>query len=145
MNELSHKTEAHIARRFLAGFIDYLIIFIGLFFYLYTFGEPNEEGGYGVSGFLALIPPLFWGFMTIGFEQIFGATFGNMFVDLKPVSINGIDYELSFSQSFIRHLFDPVDMFFFGIVGILVINNSDKHQRIGDIVAKTIVVKSKKK
>ena len=31
-------------------------------------------------------------------------------------------------------------MFFFGLVGIITIKNTDKNQRVGDLWAKTIVV-----
>ena len=85
--------------------------------------------------------------MTIGFEQWFGATIGNLLVGLKPISILKNKYilinenKLTFGQSFKRHLLDPIDMFFFGLVGIVTIKNSDKNQRVGDIWAHTIVVK----
>ena len=138
------KTEANLGLRILSGFIDYFVIYVFFFVYVYTFGQPNEEGGYSVSGLPALVPVVFWGIMTVGLEQLFGVTIGNFLAGLKPVSINGVDRKLSFGQSLIRHLLDPVDMFFFGLVGILTIKNSDKHQRVGDIVAKTIVVKASK-
>jgi len=145
MTELNERTEinheSNIGIRFLAGFMDYLIIFTFFFVYVYSFGEPSAENGYTVNGLPALVPVLFWGIMTVGMEQVFGATLGNILMNLKPVSINGIDEKLSLSQSFIRHLLDPIDMFFFGLVGILIIKNSDKNQRVGDIAAKTIVVK----
>ncbi|WP_299607248.1 RDD family protein [uncultured Aquimarina sp.] len=143
-NQTNTKTESNIGSRILAGFIDYLIIYIFFFAYVYTYGEPDPDGGYSVNGLPALIPILFWGLMTIGLEQLFGATIGNSIVGLKPISINGISKNLSFGQSALRHLFDPIDMFFFGLVGILTIQNSEKNQRVGDIVAKTIVVKIKK-
>ena len=137
--------EPLIGKRILAGLIDYSIIVVFFFWFVYTYGEPNLEGGYTVNGLLAFIPMVFWGLMTIGMEQFFGATLGNMFLDLKPVSINGVDDKLSFGQSALRHIFDPVDMIPFGLVGILVINNSDKYQRVGDIVAKTVVLEFKRK
>ncbi|MGY3793761.1 RDD family protein [uncultured Aquimarina sp.] len=143
-NSTDTKTESNVGSRILAGFIDYLIIYGFFSAYVYTYGEPGSDGGYSVNGLPALIPILFWAIMTIGLEQIFGATIGNSIAGLKPISINGISKKLSFGQSLLRHLFDPIDMFFFGLVGILTINNSEKNQRVGDIVAKTIVVKPKK-
>ncbi|WP_299438325.1 RDD family protein [uncultured Aquimarina sp.] len=137
------KTESNIGNRILAGFIDYLIIYAFFFAYVYAYGEPDPDGGYSVSGLPALIPVIFWGLMTIGLEQLFGATIGNSIVGLKPISINGISEKLSFGQSLLRHLLDPIDMFFFGLVGILTIQNSEKNQRVGDLVANTIVVKIK--
>ncbi|GAA4279172.1 RDD family protein [Aquimarina mytili] len=137
------KPEPNIGRKILAGFIDYLLIYTFFFAYLYAYGEPDSEGVYSVSGILTLPPILLWGLMTIGIEQLFGATIGNSIVGLKPISINGIDEKLSFGQSFIRHLLDPIDMFFFGLIGVLSIKNSDKNQRVGDLAAKTIVLRVK--
>jgi uncharacterized RDD family membrane protein YckC len=37
-------------------------------------------------------------------------------------------------------LLDPIDILFYGIPAIIAIKNSDKHQRLGDMWAKTIVV-----
>jgi len=39
-------------------------------------------------------------------------------------------------------LLDPIDMFFFGLIGIVTIKNTDKNQRLGDIWGNTIVVKT---
>lgn len=141
MNEAKIQTEPRIGKKIIACMIDYLIIFSLDFYFMYSFGAPNDEGGYSINGLPGLVPILFWVIMTVGLEQWIGATLGNTIVGLKPVSINGIDDELTIKQSFMRHLLDPVDMFFFGVVGVLVISNSDNNQRVGDIVAKTIVVK----
>lgn len=138
-------SQPNLARRIIAGFIDYLLIFCFTIIYIYLVGEPNDEGGYGVSGLLALGPMLIWGIMTVGIEQWFGRTIGNSLVDLKPKSIDGIVDSPMFVQSLQRHLLDPIDMFFFGIVGIILINITEKKQRLGDIWAKTVVVRTDRK
>lgn len=136
-------TEPNIGKRILAGLIDYL--FVGAFFYafLYAFGEPNNEGGYTIYGMMNFPPLIFWGIFIIGFEQWFGATLGNQIVGLRPYSINGINRELTIGQSLKRHLLDFVDMFFFGLIGIVLIQKTERNQRIGDIWAETIVLKNK--
>ncbi|MBL4642053.1 MAG: RDD family protein [Flavobacteriaceae bacterium] len=145
MNELNQstkiKTEANIGDRIVAGIVDYIIILTFSIFYVTSFGLQNSEGVYSVSGLPALIPFLFWGIMTIGFEQWFGATLGNLLVGLKAISILGNEKKLTFGQSIKRHLLDPIDMSFLGLVGIVTIKNSKQHQRVGDIWANTIVVK----
>ena len=105
-----------------------------------NFGEETETGYElnGLSGLLSWFIP--WVVFTIGFEKLFGATLGNGIVGLKPIQENFYE-KISLSQSVKRHLADPVDMFFFGLVAILTIRNTDKKQRVGDIWAKTIVVK----
>ena len=120
MNELNQthefKTQSNLGDRIVAGLVDYIIIFAFCFFYVYSFGEPNDEGGYNVNGLPALVPIFFWVMMTIGFEQWFGATIGNLLVGLKPISILKNKYilinenKLTFGQSFKRHLLDPTDM-----------------------------------
>lgn len=144
------KTNPNITHRIIAGFIDYLIIFAFTFIYISMVGEPNGDGGYTVNGLPAFIPTLFWFLMTVGLEYFFGATLGNSLVGLKPVSIKKPfdnstfrvqDLKLTFKQSLKRHLLDIIDMFFFGLIGIIVIKNTDKNQRLGDIWANTVVVK----
>lgn len=146
------KTEPNIGKRFLAGLIDYLIIYTFFFIFGYAFGQLDGDGGFTINGLPALGPILFWGLMTIGLEQFFGATLGNGLVGLKPKSIkeetNGKNWENylgkpTFGQSFKRHLLDPIDMIFFGLIGIITIKNTALNQRIGDLWAKTVVVKSK--
>ena len=148
------KTKPNIGNRILAGIIDYFIIFAFFFIYIYTFGEPDSEGGYTVNGLPGLVPILFWGIMTVGFEQWFGATLGNLLVGLKPISVkkerdqqtfgNYLDNP-TFGQSFKRHLLDPIDMTFFGLVGIVIIKNTELNQRVGDIWGKTAVIENKSK
>ena len=142
------ETKPNIGKRILAGLIDYFIIYSFFFYYIFTFGEPNGEGEYHISGLPGLIPIIFWGIITIGIEQWFGATIGNMLVKLKPKSIyNTSEFstlnevnKITVIQSFKRHLLDPIDIFFFGLVGIILIKNTEKNQRLGDIWANTIVI-----
>lgn len=144
MNNVDVKVKSNVGNRILAGISDYIIIFAFTFTFIYYFGEPNNEGGYTVTGFLALVPILFWGIMTVGFEQWFGRTFGNYAVDLKAISLKNNQEKLTFIQSLKRHLLDLIDMSFFGLVGVLTIKNTDKHQRLGDLWANTVVVSTKK-
>tara|TARA_R110000751_G_scaffold293221_1_gene400729 strand:- start:152 stop:604 length:453 start_codon:yes stop_codon:yes gene_type:complete len=137
------KTESNIGLRFLAGFIDYFIIYSFSFYLIFTFGEPSNDGSYTLSGAPALIPVLIWFIMTVGLEFGLGGTLGNSLVGLKVIPMNGKVRNLTFGESFKRHLLDPIDMFFFGLVGVLTIKNNRKNQRVGDLWAQTIVVKAK--
>ena len=134
------QTEPNIGKRIAAGLIDYIIIYAFFFIVAYAIGEPTEDG-YQLNGLKAFIPVIFWAIMTVGLEQLFGATLGNSLVGLKPISIlensdgqtfKSNDSKPTFGQSFKRHLLDPIDMFLFGLVGIITIKNSEKNQRLGD-------------
>ncbi len=140
-----NRVQKNIGKRIFAGLFDYLLIYTFAVIFIYTYGEADEDGGYTVSGILALVPVLFWTLMTIGIEQLFGATLGNYAVDLKPISLNQLTEKPTFGQSLKRHLLDPIDMFFFGIVGIISIKNSPKNQRLGDQWANTTVVSKKRR
>ena len=124
--------KTNLGKRFLAGLIDYSVIFT--FFYVFV---------YSVNGILALVPVLFWFAFTVLLELLFDATLGNSIMGLKPKSLIKNNGELSFSQSLKRHLLDPIDMFPFGLIGIMTLKNTDRNQRLGDIWAKTIVIDNK--
>ncbi len=138
------KTNPNIILRILAGLIDYGIIYAFTFFMVFNFGEPNDEGGQSLNGFMALIPVGFWLIMTVVLESGLGGTLGNSILGLKVIPENGQDRKLDFGESLLRHLVDPIDMFlFFGVFGILIILKTPKNQRLGDLWAGTIVVKTK--
>jgi hypothetical protein len=77
LNGKNIKLEPFVGSRFLAGLIDYSLIFGFTFWYIMTFGGPNLEGGHTVNGLPAFIPMLFWALMTVGLEKIFGVTVSN--------------------------------------------------------------------
>jgi uncharacterized RDD family membrane protein YckC len=129
--------------RFLAALIDYLIFLVVYFMIGFSFGEryTPEQGGIGfqLNGLPAFGCILFWFLMFPIIEGLNGQTLGKMLLSIKVIKN---DYsKSSISHSLVRHLFDVVDYLpFFGIVGIIVASNTDLKQRVGDLVAKTIVV-----
>lgn len=140
ISKIEIKTKANLGKRITGGFIDYsiVILFQGSMFYF--FGE-RIGSTYILSGTPFYMVILFWIIMTIGMEQIFGATIGNYLSDIKPISIDGFENQrVSLGQSVKRHLLDIIDLFLFGLLGILLIKNTEHHQRLGDIWAKTIVI-----
>ncbi|WP_249414431.1 RDD family protein [Marinifilum caeruleilacunae] len=140
ITKIEIKTKANLGKRISAAFIDYSIVltFISVMFYFYA--EPIENG-YLLSGLPFWVIIVFWGFMTIGMEQVLGATLGNYLSDLKPVSIQSFENQkLSFGQSVKRHIPDLIDLFMFGLIGFLFIANTRYHQRLGDIWGHTIVI-----
>lgn len=102
------------------------------------FGIENKEGGKTVTGFPALLPVVLWFLYFVLIEGHYGATIGHRIFNLRVLNFNR--NEISFSQALKRHLLDIMDFIFYGFPAIIVIRNSEKHQRIGDMWAKTIVV-----
>lgn len=139
---MNNQTPKFIARRFFAALIDYSVVFCFTFYFILAFGTPNDEGGYSVTGFLALVPSLFWFTFVVLIEVFFKATIGNTIMQLKPKSLTSNHGTVSLGQSLKRHLLDPIDMFPFGLIGYITIKNTQNNQRLGDIWAKTTVVKN---
>lgn len=143
MEQEKISTKSNLRKRIFAGLIDYLLLFgMAIVMFIY-FGEQTSNG-YELKGFPAFITSLIWGAYLIGFELKFGGTLGNLVFDLQVVSIrDNTTTSLTFGQSFKRHLLDILDLWFFGLLGILLIKNTKYNQRLGDIWAKTIVLDTK--
>ncbi len=139
-SRLELKTKANLGKRISAGLIDYGMVSIFTFGMFYLYGE-SIDGVYTLEGYPFLIVILFWALMTIGIEQVFGVTLGNYMSDLKAISVlNYCDNRITFSQSIKRHLLAIIDLWLFGLIGILLIKNTRLNQRLGDIWAKTVVI-----
>ncbi len=143
MEKNNEGNNTFLFRRIIAGAIDYLIVFIIFFTLLHFFGVPSRNGGSKLSGFPALFMILCWLFVTAGMEYFFGSTTGNSISGLTPISLNPDSEKIKFTQSLKRHLLDVIDMSLFGLIGILLILNTEKNQRLGDIWAKTKVIRTR--
>ena len=123
--------------RFLAFIIDAVIYFSIFYFVAISFGVPNEEGGYTVSGMPAFLLFLSSFLLWPISETLFGQTLGKRFLDIKVVGHN--EENISVTQAFLRFFFGLVDYMF--LSGVFVAMSNDKNQRIGDLIAKTKVIK----
>ena len=143
MDLLDHSYQTELAPkriRVLAAFIDLIIIWIIGFIFGFFFGEPKaseQEIGFHVTGLPAFIFLLFIFILIPVMEGITGQTIGKKLSRIKVIKENGAD--ISFLNSLVRHLFDFIDMIF--LVGLIVASTNSKKQRIGDIVARTIVIR----
>jgi len=118
--------------------IDSIIFWLVFFFYLFVF-QMNDEGRVPFLQTLFSWPVLlYWIIYFPIVEGITGQTVGKRLMKIRVASVSGEEFTMG--QSCIRRLFDVVDLFFFGLVGILVMSRSDKTQRVGDRVAGTIVI-----
>ncbi|HQQ96840.1 MAG TPA: RDD family protein [Cyclobacteriaceae bacterium] len=129
---------APLRSRLLAALIDYGFLFGLDLAYLLLFGEDNLEGGLVVKGFAALPPFGFWFVYFPIIEGLTGQTVGKRVFDIMVIRDDRRDFTLG--DGFLRRIVDFIDLAFFGLVGIIVAYNSDKRQRVSDMIAKTIVV-----
>ena len=133
--------------RILAALIDFLIFWFFAFITGMFLGEKEtfegESGtafkiGFSVSGFPALLIILIWFLLFSVMEGLTGQTVGKKIMKLKVV---GEDFSPNtIGTSFVRHLFDTFDLFL--LAGLLVASTNKKKQRIGDLVAKSLVVRN---
>ncbi len=97
------------------------------------------EVAFGATGLTAVLlwlaGPRYW----VGMEARTGATPGKRALHLRVVSVDG--GSITVGQAVVRSLLLLVDTFLVGLVGLIVATSSDRRQRVGDRVAKTVVVR----
>jgi uncharacterized RDD family membrane protein YckC len=135
---MSIKTDSKLQRRAVALIIDYTIFFVYFFWFGYTYGTPNDEGGFSINGWRGLWIEVGWFIYFPVVESLKGQTLGKMMLGLKVVTKNG--NPISFVQAIKRHLVDIFDFSFFGLIAFITVKNTPDHQRLGDLWAKTIVI-----
>ena len=126
--------------RICAAIIDIIILWLVGCILAFIFGQSTREDGtfgFHLTGLPALL------FMVIGFaliplqEGATGKTIGKHLLKIKVMKEDNTSVDIG--SSIVRHLFDLVDCIF--LVGLIIASTNAKKQRIGDLVAKTIVVK----
>jgi uncharacterized RDD family membrane protein YckC len=130
--------KTNLKKRIYATILDYGIYFLVFWLYVGFFGHDNDEGGRTVNGLLVLPLQAFWFVYFVVIETFYAGTPAHQGFNLKVLSLDR--KKITFTQALKRHLLDPIDLLFYGIPAIIAIKNSDKHQRIGDMWAKTVVV-----
>ncbi|MEO0374148.1 MAG: RDD family protein [Cyanobacteria bacterium P01_A01_bin.17] len=125
--------------RIIAGLIDLVIILLMSVIITLLSGLATSAG-------MQVSPPTFIGlglffFYPIGFEGILGATIGKMIMGQKIVKTNGFPIDLP--TAIVRNILRPIDaipFFLPYLTGLILIQSSPKQQRLGDRIAKTVVV-----
>lgn len=129
-----------VGLRAVATIIDALVLSVlGYVIALFT-------GGTTADGFQLQGAPAFLLFaLGLGYysymEVQFGWTLGKRAMGLKVVKLDGTP--MDWPASLTRNLLRIIDGLFFYLVGAILVWTSDKKQRLGDRVAKTVVVRSR--
>lgn len=129
----------YTSKRVGATLIDYTLIWVLDFLYLVEFGKNDSPGHYSMDGLPALLPIAFWFVYFVITERYMGGTLGHQLCKLKVVSRD--NNSLSLGQVTIRRLCDALEIAWcFGLIAFLLVRSTDNHQRLGDLVAKTMVI-----
>lgn len=131
-----------IGPRFVAQVVDAVVLLI-LFFLVgfvmsgsFTF-EYQGEAAYPFIAVYVLVAFLYY----ILLEGLTGATLGKKLVKIKVVRENGSPCGLG--PALVRNILRIVDELpFLYIIGMILISRSNRKQRLGDRLAKTVVVKT---
>ena len=103
----------------------------------------------GAGGMQRDMFPWYWGvlyfviyiaYFTL-LEGSKGQTVGKMITKIKVVREDGSPIDMS--QAFTRNILRIIDGLFAYLIGAILIWRSDKQQRLGDSVARTVVVKAR--
>jgi len=142
---------ADLGSRIVAGLIDFIII--GIIAAILVFvafmpaivGPAWIMGGYGFGwgwfGGMFAVQFLLWLIYFTYFEGTSGQTIGKKFAHIRVVKEDGP--RCDFGSALIRSILRIVDSLpTLYILGIILIAATDKRQRLGDMLAKTVVIKA---
>jgi uncharacterized RDD family membrane protein YckC len=144
---------ADLGSRIVAGIVDYIIIgiiaaILAIFLVVpWAITGPGIMGTIGAAGWFAgiggilVIMWLLWLIYFTYFEATSGQTIGKRLIHIKVIKEDGS--RCDFGPALVRNLLRIVDYLpFLYILGIILIAATDKKQRLGDMLGKTIVVKA---
>ena len=132
---------ASLGERIVATIID-LVIFFGYMFLILIVMDFSSSmlNGWGWLSILLFLPIAFYSLLSEIFFN--GQTVGKRVMGIKVISLNG--NQASFGQYLTRWLFRLVDLWMFWFVlATIMVAITEKHQRLGDLIAGTTLVKTK--
>ena len=128
-----------VGRRAVAIIIDSILL--GIVGYLIAMmAGQTSEGGFALHGGPAFLFFLIALAYYVVMEKTSGATIGKMAMKLKVVKTDGA--ALDWQASVVRNILRIIDGLFFYLVAAIVVWVSKGKQRIGDMAAKTHVVRA---
>lgn len=136
---------ATLWERALSFLIDFIIYFI---FYISAFSVVNAIFSWEIlssGGFIDLIIVMLFMFGLLGYHFFMelgfnGQSVGKMALGIRVVRVDG--EEAGISAFLLRSLFLVVDFFLsLGILAMLFIVSSTRHQRLGDLTANTTIIR----
>ena len=128
-----------VGDRILGYIIDLLILAAYIIILLVILNLTNVMDNNGWVVFIFFLPVIFYSLLC---ETLLdGQSVGKKVMRIKVLSLSG--EQASFGQYLLRWLFRIVDFSIFsGLVAVITVAATDKKQRVGDLVAGTIVIKT---
>jgi uncharacterized RDD family membrane protein YckC len=134
--------------RIVAALVDVVVLAVVLLAMAAAFGDLGGKSEDGTSSFsvsLSGAPFLLFLLVSLAYfvllEMVAGATLGKMVLGLRVVEADGNPCD--FGSAIVRNLVRIVDWLpILYVVGLISIAVSKKHQRLGDMAAGTVVVRS---
>jgi uncharacterized RDD family membrane protein YckC len=126
-----------VGRRVAQYVIDYVLVGIipGLAYWLLDRGSLHWIG-WTVATIIAIVVYLWYWVLRPASHN--GQTIGMQLLGLRVISKNG--GPASMAQLFVRAIMLVIDTLFFGLVGLITMMASRYHQRVGDHLARTLVI-----
>lgn len=130
---------ATVRDRLLSFFIDVLVLFLSVMLLIFLFTTVINTGDFDYVLYLLIFPFLL--FYSLAQEMwLNGQSIGKRMTGLKIVKLNG--KEATASDYLIRWAFRFIDIWFsLGSVGVMMISSTERHQRLGDLLAGTAIIK----
>ncbi|MBP6385906.1 MAG: RDD family protein [Pseudarcicella sp.] len=141
-NNNSQLQSASLGDRLVAGLIDHAIVVIlgSIFYFFYIISYVNNNLGFSFNSLVVictLTPFVFYSFLFEYFND--GQSIGKLALKIKVLKIDGS--KPSAGALLMRWFFRIFEIFLTtGILALIVLSISKKSQRLGDMVAGTIVV-----
>jgi uncharacterized RDD family membrane protein YckC len=129
---------ASVAWRAWALILDVVVLLIIGYFVAADVGTATGAG-YELNGAAALLSILIWFAYYVVMETAFGGTLGKLLVGLRVVNTQGCSITLR--EALVRNAMRIVDGLFVYLIGAISAWSSPLHQRLGDRLAGTVVVR----
>jgi uncharacterized RDD family membrane protein YckC len=130
---------AGLAVRGVEALIDLVVVIVILYLVAVATGHTTD-GGFDLPTGPTLVGVVLCLAYFIVLEGLWGATLGKIATNLRVVRESDGE-AIDWSAAIIRNLFRVIDGFVLYILGFIVICLTRKHQRLGDLVAGTVVVR----
>lgn len=133
---------AGVAARVFAGLIDFMIQLATLFIASMLFTALGIIAPSSVNlGFVLLIAFIMMGYPVLSESLMRGRTIGKKAMGLRAVTLEGAPVRLR--HTLLRMMGGLVDRYLppLGVTGLLFVLGSSRHQRVGDLLAGTMVIR----